>query len=289
MDIEKLLKRAPKRPEYEAIFQAFQLETIQGSGERFTVLIAASSETEFRVIQAIDYKTLQCMFGDSAASFQGFIDILHEDLEHYVASGKNLSDWQPSVTGVTKSKLHKTRSASGLEGVLFQAITSYASLNQGDIVTNAMNEILKTENADDRKTAQLVGNVKSLVEAKAKALSENFRKTAKLSNGSSVFVDYLGIQYNAGFSNFDVKQPKSSLNLAKAKLYDLESLKIDRKKAGTEQSCELLAYLPKQSTKETKKLLDELERSADDKELIVRHFSEFSQIADHIVSVEKAS
>lgn len=287
MDIQRLLNRAPKLPDFEANYQAFQLETIQGSGERFTVLIAACSATEFRVIQTISNKVIECMFGESAANFQGFIDLLQEDLEHHLSANKSLSDWIAPISGVTKSQLHTTRSATGMEGVLFQAITSYASLNQGEIVTKAMNELLDLEQDEDRPTVQLVKNVKSLIEQRAKHLANNFRKQITLSNGSEISMDYVGAHYNAGFSNFDVKQPKQAMNLAKAKLYDLQSLKADANRMAVKQEFELLAYLPNSSSKQTQKLLGELENSADEKSLRVRHFQSFSEMANTIIESEQ--
>lgn len=287
MDIQKLLNRAPSLPEYEAAYQAYQLETIQGSGERFTVLIAAKSKTEYRVIQTISAKTLHCIFLDKAVNFQGFINLLQEDIESNLSKGKELSDWVPSLSGVTKSPIHKTRSASGIEGVLFQAITSYASLNQGDIVTRNMNDIFEREENDTSQVGRIITNVKSIIEQRAKHLSSNFQKQVTVSNGSSISMDYVGILYNAGFSNFNVQNTKQAHTLAKAKLYDLENLKKDRDRLQTDQSFELLTYLPSGAKDEAKRLFEDLEKSADKKYLRVRSLATFEDFAETIIQAEQ--
>lgn len=95
MNIQDILNKAPALPEFQAQYQAFQLEAIQGSGERFTVLLAAKSQAEFKIIQAVSPKVLQCMFLDYAKNIQGFISLLHDSLERYLAQGHALESWPP--------------------------------------------------------------------------------------------------------------------------------------------------------------------------------------------------
>ena len=135
MDIKQLLKQAPDLPSFQGHYQAIQLEPIAQSNERISVLILATSKDDFKIIKTLTPEIITCMLGDSADQVSSIIDLTQESISEHLANKGKFDDWQPPFSGIYKSKSHQTLSTD-IEGVLFQGITSYSSLYQGNLVSD---------------------------------------------------------------------------------------------------------------------------------------------------------
>jgi len=289
MKIESLLKHAPDLPEYQADFMAIQFEPIELSGERITIAVAAQSKSEFKVIQSLSPELLKCMYGKKAVNIQGFITLAVESLSEHLTAGHTLSQWQSPLGGVASTQIISSRSAKGMEGILFQAFTSFASLYQGNLVTNPIKEMLNTEDESnfENQSQRLITQVK---ECMPKPFKDRFNKKIVVHNGSEVAIDYLGINLNACMTSLDVRQPASAVQRTKAKLLDLEVLKEFRAKEGLNdnQKFELLINL-NQTEAQQKDIVGNLINLADTLEIMVRGYGNVTDIAEYIVQAEKAS
>lgn len=196
----------------------------------------------------------------------------------------------PPLSGVTKSTLHTTRSASGIEGVLFQAITSYASLNRGDIVTSAINQLQSIDAYEkDAFSQRLITSVKDILTAKNQSYAHRFGGKVTVKNNGKMTIDYLGINLNAGISDLNIKQPIVSFNKAKAKLFDLKVLKEQQAKSTLFNTrFELIANFDKDK-KEQRSLINNLETLAQEIGINVIGLPSPQSIASRIEQLESAA
>lgn len=289
IDFSKLSKYAPSLPPLQAQFQAIQLETIAGSNERFTVLVVAKTNTEYRIIQTISAEILNCMFKENGDNMQGFIEITQDSLELHLANNQPLEAWQPPISGVFKSDICNTRSHD-INGVLFQAITSSASLYQGDLIQKPIDEILGVEQiSNDTINQRLKTNVRQLILKSKPEFKDRFDKKITLIKGSFVNIDYAGIKFNASISDFNVNHKKTAIDRAKSKLFDLDVLRSNQANSTTpeQQQFELLVGFDKEDNQQSD-LLNQLTEQADMLDLMVRGLKDSQQIATHIIKLESA-
>ena len=290
MDIEQLLKQAPSLPSYQGHYQAIQLEPITQSNERISVLILATSKTDFKIINTLTPEIITCMFGDSAGQISNIINLTQESISEHLANNGKFDDWQPPFSGIYKSKSHQTLSTD-IEGILFQGLTSYSSLYQGNIVTDRIDKFLnitKEENSD-KINQRLITSVKQEILKTNPLFKNRFDNKIKLTKGSAVNIDYAGEKYNAALSDFTIKHKKNASDKAKAKLFELDVLRQDRQNSTvqTPQQFELLIHTSHNNNQEAD-LLQSITEQADTLELIVRGLKDSKEIASHILKSEAA-
>lgn len=287
-----ILDRMPKLPEYKADYQVFYLEPIAHSGERFAVAVAAQSAKEHKVIQTIDKRIVKCMYGQFSENILGFISIITKSLEDHLSKEKPLIEWTSPLGSVYKSEYHTTFSNKGMEGILFQALTSYSSLYNGGLVTDAIDEILENEQQDEpeNKNTRLITSVKTKLIEMNPVFKERFGRKIPIRKGGTVPVDYAGNRYNAALSDFNVRSVKATFEKAQAKLFQLEVLREDRANdtVGHHQEFEMLVSLKKNSKPEQQDLFHQIETMADTLDLRVIDKSDTQSIINHILRKEAA-
>ena len=100
---EEDLERFPKLPARDYRWRAVQLEPICGSGERITILIVLTDETDGRVHvhQAVDGTRLAPVIGaEAAARMDELIGLCADALRRHIGSGGTLERWHPPFEGV---------------------------------------------------------------------------------------------------------------------------------------------------------------------------------------------
>ena len=292
MNIDALLQQAPAIPDYQAEFQAIYFEPISHSGERFAIAIAAQSQSEYKVIHTIQPKLIKCMFGEHYESMNGFINIITNNLDLYLKSNNPLSSWIPPIQGVYKSDLISTHSAKGMDGVVFQALTTFSSLYRGNAINDIADEILERENENnaESESTRIITSVRALLVAKNEQFSKRFNQKIKTSNGGSVSIDYAGVHYNANISNFNVKSISHAEIYAKAKLHELDVLREDRARnnMNLKQEYELMVYID-ESSDQAQNSFQNIEKQGDTVGLRVRKVSSPENAVETIVSHEKVA
>jgi hypothetical protein len=267
------LHLAPEMPDYKGKFRAVYFEPISGSGERFTIgIIAQSSQGEFRVIRTLPLKSMICMYGKEVSiQADNLVSLVIESAKDHLNAGLDLEIWSPPLSGVKTSKTYYTQSKAKLDGILFQAITSYASLYKGKLVDNGLEDYNnELSDADDEEMSiSLVKQVKTLLSNEC--YNNHWNKEVIVKDNSRIYIDYLGSFYNANLSNFNIKKIKSAYDLAKGKLFDLELLRDKRQHEVTEmnQEFELLVALKSDASSRAKDLAYQLEELADSRGLNV--------------------
>jgi len=289
---DAFLHQAPELPDYKGKYRVIYFEPISGSGERFTIgIVAQSSQGEFRVIQTIPLKSLVCMYGKEVSVQAGnLVNLIIESAKDHLNAGLDLENWSPPLSGVETSKTYYTQSKAKLDGILFQAITSYSSLYKGKLIDNGLrehNDELSEVDAEEMAVS-LIKQVKILLPNQQ--YTNHWNKEVIVKSNSKINIDYLGNFYNANLSNFNVKQIKSAYQLAKSKLLDLDILreKREHEAINNNQQFELLVSLKNDASNQAKHLAYELEELADSIQLRVVSKSSAEQLAGRIIEKEAA-
>ncbi len=290
---DAFLHQAPEMPDYRGKYRVIYFEPISGSGERFTIgIVAQSSQGEFRVIQTIPSKSLVCMYGKEVSVQAGnLVNLIIESAKDHLNAGLDLEDWNPPLSGIETSETYYTQSKAKLDGILFQAITSFSSLYKGKLIDNGLkehNDELSEVDAEEMAVSRLIKQVKILLPNQQ--YTNHWNKEVIVKSNSKINIDYLGNFYNANLSNFNVKKIKLAYQLAKAKLLDLDILreKREHEAINNNQQFELLVALKNDASDQAKHLAYELEELADSIQLRVVSKPSAEQLAGRIIEKEAA-
>jgi hypothetical protein len=294
MILDAFKSLAPELPNYQARYRPIYFEPIVGSGERFTVAIMAQGQGgEKRVIQTLSPKKIQCMYGDHAAAINNLITLVVDSAHQHLEAGADLDAWRPPVSGIHLGPLQSTRSNAEMEGVLFQALTSYASLYSGDIIERGLNEINQEqpeEEDSEEQTANLIQQVKILTISRNQRFAHHWQRDVIVLDGGRITIDFLGAQYNANLSNFNVRQLGVAFRSAKAKLLDLDILRTKRQAEPVDcpQDYELLVALKNNASSDAQEMYYNLEKLAESKDLRVVSKPTPEDLAERIMKREAA-
>lgn len=285
---------APELPAYQARFRPVYFEPMLGSGERFTVaILAQDAQGVGRVVQTVSARKLHCMYGDHAAQVLNLVSLAIYSANQHLNTGGDLEDWRPPFDGIYLGSAESTRSNAGMDGVLFQALTSYASLYSGDIIDRALSEITgQASEADDSEqlNTNLLQQIRNFTLQIKPEFEGHWQRDVIVRDNVPISIDYLGIRYNANLSNFDVRQVKTAFKSAKAKLFDLDVLRQKRHEEviACEQKFELLVALRHNAPDEAEEHFYRLEQLADSIELRVIKKATPEELAMRIVQQEAA-
>lgn len=283
---EELIKdNLPALPGYSAKYRVIQFEPIFASGERFTVGIMVQAGNESIVIQTIQPKTLKCMFSGSYRNAFNLIATIISSADAYLKSGKSIDDWRAPFEGVYLSDTRNTLSANKLDGILFQAITSFSSLYQGKITDLAINEIVGDKEQDmlDLETGKLIANIKKML---SETYKQRFNKRISLKNGFTVNVDYDGPYLKADIANFVVKHPKAALDKAKSKLIDFQVYRDEIQTSLVNNNFEFILANEKNLSNETEDAVGNIIELASRIDINISQLSSPQDIANRIVKLE---
>jgi hypothetical protein len=207
MNLDAFKLKAPLLPEFSAKYRAIYFEPIAGSGEQFTIgIMAQAVNGEYSVLQTLSDKMLNCMYGQKSASVKNLVFMILDSATRHLSAGMPIEEWQPPMSGVIPGDVQASYSNNGLEGILFQGITSYASLYKGALVDDAINEIngayLTDEDEAEQKNISLIQQVKTIFTDSGWP-GNHWRQEVIVKDNARINIDYLGVNYNANLSNFD--------------------------------------------------------------------------------------
>lgn len=132
LNYDELLTLAPRTPSFRATCAPVYLEPMMGSGEKFTVIIAACSEDgTVRVCNAIRPHVVKAMYGNKHNQFNSIIELLIKSLENHLNVHKNFSGWVSPIVAARLGEVFQAQS-SDMTGVLRQAVQLTASLSSLD-------------------------------------------------------------------------------------------------------------------------------------------------------------
>lgn len=281
MILDGLKQSMPPLPPFQGKYRVIYLEPIRYSGERLSIAIMAVSGETIKVLQTISPKKLKCMYGTKATAMNNLIGLIIESAHNHLQAGQAIEEWQPPFSGVELGQIKKTRYQKGFDNMLYQAITSYASLYDGDIVDN-INQLLDgNEDEHDEATSLLITSVKNSL---GTGYQKYFRKKVSLLKGDQITIDYLGIKFNADIANFNVVQPGMAERNAKAKLLDIQTLRDERQSEQINDNLKVgvMLFEPKAPNKKTAAAIRQIVHMAESRNIAVDICQTTKQLADII-------
>lgn len=136
LNYNEFLKLAPRAPSFKATWAPVYLEPMMGSGEKFTVIIAAYSEDGIvRVCNAIRPHVVKAMYGNKHSQFNSIIEMIIQSLEIHLCKYKSFSGWKSPIVGAVLGDVTPAQS-SDMTGVLRQAVQLTASLSSLDFFSS---------------------------------------------------------------------------------------------------------------------------------------------------------
>ncbi|HDS8563014.1 TPA: hypothetical protein QHU73_003375 [Klebsiella pneumoniae] len=136
LNYDELFKSAPPAPSYEAVWAPVYLEPMMGSGEKFTVIIAAyAKDGSVRVCSTMRPHVVKAMYGNKHSQFNSIIELLIESLETHLKANKEFKGWIPPLVSAQLGSVSLAQS-SDMTGVLRQAIQLTASLSSLDFFSS---------------------------------------------------------------------------------------------------------------------------------------------------------
>jgi hypothetical protein len=276
----------PELPSYKAEYRVIRLEPVSYSGELLTIGIMAKSDTEHKVIQTIQPNTLRCMYGSQYGNISNLISLVIESASQHLSQGLEIDSWLPPFDGAYADEAITARSNKQMEGILFQAINSYSSLYQGDITDKAIASLTDSDiEENDKASTHLIKQVKDLINPKYRG---NFNRKVKLLRGTTLNIDYLGINYNANIVNFNESNAGNALTRATAKIFQFLIFKDEREKENinANQGFEVIIGCKASLDKKTEHAIYEVEDMASSKGIVVAREHAPQSIAKRIASKE---
>lgn len=121
----------PDIPSYRAQATHIYWEPIAGSGERITAAVALSdSFSEVRVVSLISQDILSLLYRGQGVNASSLIGLMTDSLKAFLKTGRDMSEWQPPVSGFMAAPLREYAGFSasdvidqvaGLHSSLFKA------------------------------------------------------------------------------------------------------------------------------------------------------------------------
>lgn len=156
LSLNELLITIPDTPSTVGEWTCVYLEPMIGSGERFTIAVAAkSNDGLIDVRPAIRPEIIDVMYGQRSQAFSSMVDVIASSLKLHLKKEGTFHTWISPISGVTLGKIKKAVSKD-LVGILRQAITlssSLSSLLDSELALNNNKQSKRTEK--DKWTAQL--------------------------------------------------------------------------------------------------------------------------------------
>lgn len=213
---------SPPVPAYRATWRAIYYEPVSGSGERWTVGIAAADAEGEEIRDTLSPLTLKCLFGEARTHVKAMIDFALDDLRAQLQSGTLLEAITPALEGVFLGPPSPAASQRGRLGVFRQAVYRSTALAAMDGLEQEPNEETAQEQLGSLET-----RIRLLVTGRKPALERFFNVKMPL------FPDGEPIRY--GFlrpgraAQFELLRPDGlgySRRAARAKLYELAKLRL---------------------------------------------------------------
>lgn len=210
----------PSAPALTGYWQAIYLEPIVLSGERITIACAAYTLNEAEVSQCISEQLLNCLYGKKAPQIQNMIKWVVESAKAELNKNGCLSEWVPPFAGVITGKKIKAHDDS-LNGLLNQAFRMTASLSQIAMDAEAEDDEAVPSKQDQQWPNSIMDNIRLT----NPLLVKHFKQTVPLTNNSKVKYGFMNGSCAINFGLIVPTRLSSTIQIAKAKIFDLQLLK----------------------------------------------------------------
>lgn len=238
LNYKELFTSAQRAPNFTANWAPVYLEPMMGSGEKFTVIIAAYSEDgSVRVCNAIRPHVVKAMYGNKSNNFNSIIELIIQSLESHLKKYNNFSGWVSPIVAARLGEVSHAQS-SDMTGVLRQAVQLTASLSSLDFFSS------EDEN-DERYSSEntWASQFKAKVISDKPSFEQYFNKEFKVDGQArAAKIFYLSTNIAINTDRLIPTNLANHLDRNKARILDLLSVKDHD--IFTRDTFEFLVYRP---------------------------------------------
>lgn len=124
------IKNFPDEPLNTGKWLPIYFEPIIGSGERFTVCIAAiCDDGDYKVEKVLKDELIKMLYNEKHKKVERMIEWIVSSFENHLKKSKKFNDWTPPFEGVFTGSIHEAQS-DNLEGIFLQGIRLSSSLSR---------------------------------------------------------------------------------------------------------------------------------------------------------------
>lgn len=276
----------PELPTFSAQWWPISIEPMLGSGERFTIGIAAKgSDGSVLVKRTLPNKTLKCISTNEVAErLSDVINLAIFSANHYLDNQISLDSWLPPTENIVVGRPRESL-AENIENIIWQAInlTSFVSSNL------QYEEYILHTNEHKRLAFKWKRNIKDAVANRNEKLLKLFDQKVSLTNGG--FNKKIGFLYNNYAVNFAYVNNKDSkkyyddlLEQIQAKLWVLDLLRAQVTSTVKVTEVELLINAShSENNSLVYDLVNEINEEAKSKEILVADIDSPIKAAEHLI------
>ena len=219
-----------RRSNHRGKWRAIYLEPMVGSGERLCIGVVAADAERAVVAGVEELERLACIYGDAAEAFIFASQIGLRSIEDRVSQEgiDSLTDWSGGLDGLTCGKV-QLGAGESLEDIAHTGLMQCASLQ-----LRAQRQRREGDNAVHSLAEQTSRRLEFLIRESAvgqhPGLESSFGKLFRIAdNARPTRIGFIGKKIVANFSILVPGRIGSLVDVAKAKLWDLQTLKSDGK------------------------------------------------------------
>lgn len=239
-DFDDLFKKSKESPLYSAFWVPIYFEPMMGSGEKFTVVIAAiGCDGAVRVCNTIRPHVIKAMYGNKHSQFNSLINVIINSLNSHLSEQRNFHEWVSPISGVNVGDITKSQSTD-MTGVLRQAIQLTASLSSLDFFSE--------ENNEDQYSSEFTwaNQVRDSVIRSKPCYSPYFNREFKVAGEArATKIFFLSDRIAINTDRIIPGQIATHLDRSKARIFDL--LSVRDMDIFTRTTFEFIVYRPEDS------------------------------------------
>lgn len=212
----------PPLPLYKGVWGSIQIEPIIGSGEKITIAVCAVGEDgDYRVVQSLSDELLELLYRNHKNNMADLINVITSSLSIYLALNKDISNWEPPMSGVVIGKVSLALDVD-IEGIIDQGLRFSSSFS--DLLEN---NVPNTSSSDRKRIyTRFSNNILKQVADIDPTLTESFNRRVRVADSDvKTSFGFLNDKYASNFGLLTPNNLSSSLNNIKARIFDIEALK----------------------------------------------------------------
>lgn len=221
-----------RRSNHRGKWRAIYLEPMVGSGERLCIGIVAQDADRAILAGVEQLDRLACVYGEAAAAFVFASQVALRSVEKRACQDglESLSNWTSCMDGLQFGKV-QLGAGESLEDIAHTGLMQCASLQlrAQKIDEEEQGVAASARGATDHTSRRLELLVRDFAVGKRPGLEANFGKLFRVAeNARPTRIGYIGTRIAANFGIVVPGHIGPLVNVAKAKLWDLSTLKSNK-------------------------------------------------------------
>jgi hypothetical protein len=289
----------------DAFWAPLLIEPIEGAFDRLVFAVAVASRTHFHIEVGNRLDRLRCLYDDQAEAVLYAIELSIRDLTADLVrrSIDAIKEPRPMFVGVAigDCRAGQGESLAHIGKAWMKSLSSLYSSpeDQLEAQEDTLEEKIERASTGDRLPILIKDYVAERREGLLGFFSEDVRlerKRRSSAKGAEVNIDFAGSKLVANFGTLQATQITSSANRIKTRLWELKVNRDMDWDRGHDRQHQMIIQTPdtddpqfsEKQIENLQKAKLQLEKQADQEELLLKSMASVPQIGDHLLKLEAA-